>query len=217
MNYREAITPFSSIEEVAQQSVSLLSRGRVAISGGSTYGALFEHWVAAAQGAIEATFFPVDERVVPLEDEASNWRVAKEKLFDPIGDTHSVSNFGADFTAYEELLIREFQGETPDFDVLFLGVGDDGHTASLFPGGAYLTDRSAHLLETISPKAPMERVSLAPKTILNAQEIVVIIDGENKKEIVHKIMKNDDSLPIVQILNEAENCTLYIQKNLLED
>lgn len=216
MNYREKIIPFSTISEVAEKTVPLLSKGRVAISGGSTYGKLFEHWVVAGKETIKATFFPVDERVVPLEDEASNWRVAKEKLFDPIGDTMSISNFGADFISYEELLIREFQGETPDFDVLFLGVGDDGHTASLFPGGKYLSDRTVHLLETISPKAPVERVSLSTKTILNAQKIIVIIDGANKKPIVERILQENEDLPIIQILKEAENATIYVNKKLLE-
>lgn len=217
MNYREIIIPFTTVKEVAQRTVPLLSQGRVAISGGTTYSALFEHWVEAGKGTVSAHFFPVDERVVPLKDDASNWRVAKEKLFDPIGDTTSVRNFAGDFTRYEELLIREFQGETPDFDVVFLGVGDDGHTASLFPGGPYLMDWSTHLIETVSPKAPAKRVSLSPKSILNAQQIVVIIDGANKKPIVEKILKGDKSLPIVQIIEKAENCTIYINRILLED
>lgn len=217
MNYCDTITPFDSLREIAEKTVPFLNVGRVAISGGSTYSALFEHWVATGKDSIKATFFPVDERVVPFEDEASNWRVATEKLFQPLGDEISPGNFGADFVTYEECLIREFQGETPEFDVLFLGVGDDGHTASLFPGGEYLSDRTVHLMETISPKAPVNRVSLSPKSILNAKEIVVIIDGTNKKPIVDRILEDDTTLPIVQILNEASNLTTYINRNLLEE
>lgn len=217
MNYREAVEPFTTVQEVAEKTAPLLRSGRVAISGGSTYGTLFDYWVKAAGDTIGATFFPVDERVVPFEDEASNWRVVKERLFDPIGDTESIDHLGNNFTAYEELLIREFQGETPDFDVLFLGVGDDGHTASLFPGGKYLSDRTSNLLETVSPKEPAERVSLSPKAILNAQNIVVIIDGKNKKQIVERILQEDVTLPIVQILKEVNKGTLYINKELLED
>lgn len=217
MNYGDTIKPFDTLREIAEKTVPLLHMGRVAISGGSTYGALFEHWVEAGKGTIKAQFFPVDERVVPFEDDASNWRVATEKLFQPLGDEISPGNFGADFVTYEECLIREFQGETPEFDVLFLGVGDDGHTASLFPGGEYLTDRTVHLMETTSPKAPVNRVSLSPKSILNAKEIVVVIDGAKKKPIVDRILEGDESLPIVQLLKEATNLTIYINQNLLEE
>src|SRR5438128_972535 len=106
---------------------------RVAVSGGTTFAALFRHWMPEVKRNVEAgetlRFFPVDERTVPFEDAHCNWRVCCEDLLIPAGLAGQKNHHVTTAAQYADLLLREFGGGAVVFDQIFLGIGEDGHTA----------------------------------------------------------------------------------------
>lgn len=181
----------------ARETRASLQGPRVAISGGSTYAGLFPEWVAAGIPA-DVEFFPVDERAVPIDDPASNWGQARRLLFQPLGRTPE--NFAASASAYHDLLLSNF-GAAPVFDSIFLGVGEDGHTASLFPAGPELADQDSIVVETCSPSPPQQRISLGLATLWRARSLIAAVSGETKRTIVERLLQGDTSLPITLALS----------------
>jgi 6-phosphogluconolactonase len=122
-----------------------------------------------------------DERCVPPDDPASNYRMAKEALLDrvPIGPSqvHRMEGERADrdaaALAYEAILPGRL-------DLLVLGLGDDGHTASLFPGAPSLAETQRRVLAVRAPRPPLDRLTITPPVILAARLTVVLVEGTNK-------------------------------------
>ena len=111
-------------------------------------------------------------------------------------------------------LTDQFGSGLPTFDVIFLGIGDDGHTASLFPGGEYLLNSLDAVLETIAPKPPFRRLSLGPAVIRSAKRIVSVLAGRGKESIAARILANDLSLPFCAITaNHPDHC-LWLDNKL---
>jgi len=104
----------------------------------------------------------------------------------------------------------------PVFDVIFLGVGDDGHTASLFPGQPYLDDLTSVVLGTTSPKPPFKRITLGMAPLIAAKRLLVIVAGAEKRNIVARIFGKDQSIPIVNVLSQRKDSTVFMEKFLLE-
>lgn len=90
---RGDLLPFTSLHQVARETLPLLESGNIALSGGSTYAALFPLWAALKPDCSRARFFPADERIVPLKDPASNWRKAYESLLVPVKRAQDVSHY----------------------------------------------------------------------------------------------------------------------------
>lgn len=205
---------FDDLAHCAKLTSKHLLNGNVAISGGSTYTELFRYW-CESKIPISATFFPVDERVVPFDDPQSNWGIAYNNFLKLIGRESDKQNFPTSIKQYTSVLKNHFKNSTIIFDTIFLGVGDDGHTASLFPNGDYFEDRISTVLDTISPKPPTNRITLAPKPLSSANQLITIIYGSNKIDIVKKILANDIEMPIVKILSQRAHSQLIIHKSLL--
>ncbi len=208
------IIPFNKLDTVAAATLPFLKSGRVAISGGSTYTKLFTEW-AKYDAKIDADFFPVDERMVPMSDPESNWGAAKRLLFDPLGLTRQERHFTQNVEQYEKLLEDSFGTSIPEFDVIFLGIGDDGHTASLFPNGDYLDNCEAVVLQTVAPKAPHDRITLGPSVIRKSKKLVSILWGDGKKEIAQRILSGDDSLPFVKVTKDHPDHVLFCGTKLM--
>jgi 6-phosphogluconolactonase len=169
--------------------------GQIVLSGGSTPRAAYQEFVQTAQSVSlpvrETTLWFGDERCVPPDDGRSNYRMAKESLLDPLGDA-APSNvrripgeLGADAAADEyELQLRE--AGAPKFDMLLLGIGPDGHTASLFPDQATLSERSRLVIGVPEPGLEpfVPRVSLTLAGIALAQHVVFLIAGASKADAV---------------------------------
>jgi 6-phosphogluconolactonase len=206
--------PYATLEEVASETLPLISRGAVAVSGGSTYAALFPLWAALEPVCPGVSFWPVDERVVPFGDPASNWGTADSLLLQPLGRGADAAHFARSAAEFEEALHAEL-GTPPCFDCVFLGVGSDGHTASLFPGGSYLHDRSSDVLSTQSPKPPTERISLAPRVLTGARHLVAVVAGQEKAGVVRGMLQGDLDLPIVRILVEHPSPVVYVERSLM--
>jgi len=213
-----ALHPFKSLQQVARETLPLLETGNIALSGGSTYGSLFPLWASLKPDCTNARFFPADERMVPLKDPASNWRKAYESFLVPVKRAQDVSHFPSSADAYDGILNAYFLGFFPVFDVVFLGMGDDGHTASLFPGGYYWNEmETPAVIETESPVPPTRRISLSPEVIIKAHRIVVVIQGEYKTWALKQVFKGNQEIPLVKILEKRSDSILYIDEGLLRE
>lgn len=190
--------------QAARTAVAARGRFAVALSGGSTPRPLFERLAdPALQGAVawEAVdVFWADERCVPPDDERSNYRMAREALLDLVpvedGRVHRIACGDAEPEAAArryEALLRDALGGAPDavprLDLALLGLGADGHTASIFPGSAALeeTDRLALAVPASEPGMPdpvVDRVTLTPPALRAAREVVFLVAGEAKAPAV---------------------------------
>jgi 6-phosphogluconolactonase len=206
---------FDSLSQLASQTVKYLSSGNIALSGGSTYAALFPHWLALKPDCTHSTFFPVDERVVPFEDEQSNWGMIYRNFLRHIGRQDDKNNFPRSVDQYLDILNKHFPSMPPVFDAIFLSAGEDGHTASLFPGEAYLDDMQTVVLQTHSPKAPPERITLGPGVLTYVKKLVVVIAGKKKAWIVPELDKKNRRIPVINILCEHPAPKVFVEKSIM--
>jgi 6-phosphogluconolactonase len=171
------------------------ARGHIVLAGGSTPRAAYEDFVQRAESAVlplaDTTMWFGDERCVPPDDSRSNYLMAKQSLLDPLGDggpgsvRRIAGELGPDAAAssYEEELRS---AGPPVFDLLLLGIGPDGHTASMFPDQDSLSEGSR--LVAGVPQAGLEpfvpRVTLTLPGLALAGHIVFLVSGESKAEAV---------------------------------
>ena len=211
---RAMLSPFDSLESFASATAAYLHKGNIALSGGVTFGRLFSLWAAEAPDCSGASFFPVDERIVPFDDLQSNWGAAYRNFLAPMNKAREKDHAAVTLSRYDDILRHHFNTDTPVFDVIFLGVGDDGHTASLFPGQPYLDDLSSIVLQTTSPKPPYQRITLGMAPLIAAKTVIVIIAGEGKKPIFKRLVEKDLDLPIAKVLSRRKNSQVWVERGL---
>lgn len=173
----------------------------IALSGGSTPQTIFDVLAKEYKDKIDwnkINFYWGDERIVPPTDAESNYRMTKEHLFDklPIKDENifrvkgelSPEEANADYIN----IIKEnipSKNEVPVFDLMILGMGDDGHTASIFPHEMQLWD-SENICEVAThPISGQKRVTLTGGVINNSEQIIFLVTGSNKAEKVKEIFE----------------------------
>jgi 6-phosphogluconolactonase len=168
----------------------------IALTGGSTPKRAYEHAAELEQDWSGAKLWWGDDRCVPPDDELSNYRLAKEALLDVLPEeaaprVHRIPaergpHVGAD--DYEREMRAEFGEQTPRLDFLLLGLGPDGHVASLYPGHDTLdvSDRVAVGVEQPGWKPYVPRVSLTMPVLCAARRIVFLVAGEDKAEAVER-------------------------------
>jgi 6-phosphogluconolactonase len=198
---REAARRFAELAEVI---VADKGRFAVALSGGSTPRAMFSILAEApyADGlpwrAIH--FFWGDERCVPPDHADSNFRMTREALLEkvpvPPENIHRIPADDADperaAAAYAETIARFFN-PTPDdfprFDLIFLGMGADGHTASLFPGTAALQVNNRIVVANYVEKFQSYRITLTAQTINSALNILFLVAGQDKAPALKEVIQ----------------------------
>lgn len=162
-------------------------------------------------------FFWGDERVVPFDDDRNNAKIAFENLLNhisiPRAQVHKVrTDIEPLFAAkdYEKVLKTYFENTEKSFDLILLGVGDDGHTLSLFPGSPVIEERESWVKAVLNEKQKMYRITLMPRIVNNASNIVFIVAGENKSEILRRIIEGpyDPNVLPAQIIKPG-NGNLY--------
>lgn len=207
---------FPTPKEVGQQAAdyvaglaeqAILRRGRftVALSGGSLMDMIAPP-LRRRQEEVKWSawhLFWADERCVPLSHPESNYRLARRTLFDyvdiPLSQIYPIDDSLTPSTAalvYQATLEQVFSGPWPRFDLILLGMGPDGHTASLFPGHPLLQEQKrwvAHL--TDSPKPPPERITLTLPVINRARQVAFVVVGQNKAEALARVRQGDSALP----------------------
>ena len=175
-------------------AVTLRGACALALSGGATPRPAYE---ALAEGPLEdpvpwdrVHVFFGDERAVPPDHPDSNFRMASEALLRRVsvraGNVHRMEAEAADADAAADRYARLLPEA---LDVLVLGVGADGHTASLFPGSPALHERSRRVVPARAPKPPERRLTLTPPVIAAARRILVLAAGADKAEPVARALK----------------------------
>ena len=174
-------------------AVALRGEARLALSGGSTPKALHRRllapeFVAALPWAKVDVLFG-DERCVPPTDKDSNFRMARETLLDhlPVPPRRVIA---VDGTLPPEEAADRYGEEvtaTP-LDLVLLGLGDDGHTASLFPGGAGFAPSDPIAVAALAPGHPQRRVSLSLATLLRARALLFLVLGRSKGDALRSVL-----------------------------
>ena len=172
----------------------------IVLSGGSTPRTLYSLLASQFRPQIPWAYVHVfwgDERYVPPEDPRSNYRMARETLLDhvacPQANVHPMPTHfpKADAAAreYERTLRNHFVGEWPHFDLVLLGIGDDGHTASLFPGSLALAERTRWVAAAQAPLERQSRLTLTLPVLCRAAAIHVLVAGAAKREALRHVLE----------------------------
>ena len=194
--------------EIAGQAVSVRGHFCAALSGGRTPEGFFQKLSLAGDAPLwRAThIFMADERMVPPDDDASNFKMMNGALFNkapiPRENIHPVpTDCPVDICAQRyESGIRAFfklaAGASlfPVFDLVHLGLGDDGHTASLFPGSDVLKE-NRRLAAPVPDGNRHDRVTLTYPVLNGARNVIFLVAGEDKAWVLRRVAEKDPSLP----------------------
>lgn len=228
----EALASAAAAEFVRLADEATLSGGSftVAVSGGSTPRALFRLLAgegdASYRGQVpweKIQVFWGDERHIPPEHPESNYRMASETWLSrvpvPPANVHRVRgeqpDAGKAAASYEQTLRECFrlQGdERPRFDLILLGMGADGHTASLFPGTPAIRERERLVLAQWIEKLQAYRITLTPPVLNNAAAVIFLVSGEEKAETLRTVLEGEyrpDRFP-AQIVRPTKGRLLWL-------
>jgi len=215
-------------EVVARAQKALRARRRftLALSGGSTPRRLYESLAGAEIDWARTQVFFGDERCVPPEHADSNYRMAREALLSKIAipekNVHRVKSEDADperaAKAYEQELQGFFKlrpGEMPTFDLVLLGMGPDGHCASLFPGTTALAEEVRLAVAPYVEKLGSWRVTLTAPVFNHARSVLFLVAGEDKANALKGVLESDrpaDELPAKLVKPSAGELLWWVDK-----
>jgi 6-phosphogluconolactonase len=199
----------------------------VALSGGSTPKIWFEELVKNHKDDIDwnkVHFYWGDERCVPPDDEDSNYGMTKKYLLEHINipeeNIHRILGELAPEKAAElykkELTNISFRDTIPAFDLVILGLGEDGHTASIFPHQIELWDSDAFCVVATHPDSGQQRISLSGKIINNARSISFLVTGSKKADMVMEIINENEvsiNYPASRVRPENNNLFWFLDES----
>ena len=186
--------------EEARRRIDESGRFAVALAGGSTPKATYEILAREYGGPEDLDWSKVhaffgDERSVPPDHEDSNYRVAQEALLShvPVGSVHRMRGEmePREAAALYEKELEEFFGGPPVLDLVLLGIGEDGHTASLFPDTPALDARDRWAVENPVEKLNTTRLTLTVPAVDAARKVAFLVAGEGKAEALEEILEGD--------------------------
>jgi 6-phosphogluconolactonase len=197
----------------------------IALSGGRITLKFFAAAIELAQAtSVPFTgvhFFWADERCVPPDDPESNFAAADKDFFRPLGiaagNIHRIRGEDALAKAAESAtaeILRVAPQNTdhqPVLDLIFLGMGEDGHVASLFPRepASAMADKSVYRAIQNSPKPPPNRVTLGYPAIAAARQVWVLASGAGKETALHDSLKPDGQTPLARVLRLREQTRIF--------
>jgi len=217
--------------EMVSEAAEASGRARIAVSGGSTPNAAFQLLADPNQPYRkrmpweDLELFWVDERTVPPDHPDSNYRMTREALLDHVTllpqQVHRMEGeLDPEVAAarYESELRNTFRlegAETPRFDLISLGMGDDGHTASLFPRTAAIHEMGRLVTANEVPQHNTWRITLTWPVINQARSVFFMIAGGDKAERVHEVFmgpRDPERLPSQLIWPSGGILTLFLDK-----
>jgi 6-phosphogluconolactonase len=178
-------------------------RASLALSGGGTPGPAYRLLAEAKLPWERVDVFFVDERFVPPDHVDSNYRMVEDTLLGPLGLPSSQVFRMEGEREDRDAAARDYEAKLPPvLDVVLLGMGPDGHTASLFPGHPALEERSRRVLAVVGPKPPPWRMTLTLPVLLASRHVLNLVAGEAKRDAVRRAMEGDVSLPAARVTNQ---------------
>jgi 6-phosphogluconolactonase len=192
--------------EIVRESVAQRGRFSIALSGGHTPTKMYELW---ASGPFRhqtpwnhVHLFWGDERYVPPDDAESNFRLARETLIShvpiPPQNVHPIPTFSASPDKSAEIYegeLRNFFGAEPEFDLQLMGLGAEGHTASLFPGSPALEEKQRWVVAVEVTAAPPRRLTLTLVVLNRGRNTMFLVSGSEKREIIATLRSEPESKP----------------------
>lgn len=233
VNYELKI--FSSIEELAETFANILftevsaskDNFNLALSGGTTPKFIFNFLADNYQTKInlnKINFFWGDERCIPPTNDESNYKMAFDNLLSKI-NIPGINIFRIKGEVDPEIEAKNYskiihnnlppQNHLPVFDMIMLGLGEDGHTASIFPNQMYLLNDRNICSVAVHPKTKQKRITLTGRIINNSRNIVFIVTGSSKSKIVYDILNgsiNSKNYPAAFIQPASGKLTWLIDK-----
>jgi 6-phosphogluconolactonase len=204
----------AKLAELIQKAILKYGEARVLISGGSSPKAIYAQLSEEKLNWERVKFGLVDERFVELRDKDNNERMIRSTLcqnnakkvglvgmvVDPSNLQNNLELTRSNYKLFEERI-----------DLCLLGMGEDGHTASLFPGdeqsASLLNTNEIGVFNTISPNYPFNRITCSKEMLSKSENTLLLIVGEKKKEVLEHAMHS--SLPISYVIKEFNNLAVY--------
>jgi 6-phosphogluconolactonase len=192
---------------IGQLSLETTGRFSLVLSGGTTPRPLYELLAkppfSKSLDWNKVEFFWGDERVVSPDDPSSNYRMAREAMLDqlkiPAAHIHRIRAEEKDLDkaarAYEDEITKvlgEVSGggrKPPHFNLFLLGMGPDGHTASIFPGTDAIEEKERWVIPVDVPSLGVKRITMTPELINSAHFIIFMVTGKNKAEVVANVLQ----------------------------
>lgn len=233
------IEVFKDKQTVAEKFSKFLSKRiqdakefHVALSGGSTPKVVFDHLAEEYEDKIDWSKLHLywgDERCVAPDDEESNYNMTKQHLLSkidfPEANIHRIKGENdpeEEARRYSKLLdekLPNMEG-VPQFDMVLLGMGSDGHTASIFPKDIKLWDDDRNCVVATHPETGQKRVSITGKLINNAKTVAFLVTGESKSSKVEDIIsqKNDyKSYPASKVKPKSDDLYWFMDRKAAGD
>jgi 6-phosphogluconolactonase len=191
-----------------REAIKQRGRGAIALSGGHTPEKMYALWAANEKYRNETDWNRVhlfwgDERYVPQDDPLSNYRMTREALLShvpiPAANVRAVpTNLPTPekaAEAYDQDLRKFFGSAAPAFDVTLLGLGPEGHTASLFPDSPALAEKSRWVVPVQVAAVPPNRLTFTLPVLNSSRNTYFLVSGENKRQILAALRAEPDSRP----------------------
>ncbi|HYX49295.1 MAG TPA: 6-phosphogluconolactonase [Ktedonobacteraceae bacterium] len=192
------------ILRIAKEAINLHGRFTIALTGGTTPGEAYRLLASEPmQRQIDwqrVHVFWGDERCVPHTDPESNYYLAQEALFNkvtiPMSQIHPMPANKPDRDAASQAYTVEMQqafgtNGIPNFDLIHLGMGPEGHTASLFPHQASLHEKHKLVIPVSVPKPPPDRLTFTPPLLNAARNVLFLVTGSEKASALHAVLEGE--------------------------
>jgi 6-phosphogluconolactonase len=182
------------IATVIEQAIADRGRASVMLAGGSTPRAVHRQLALSPRIAWDKVeIFFGDERAVPPGNPQSNYHMARESLLDAVSIPSSRVHRMEAERPDREAAAEEYARQLPErLDLIILGLGEDGHTASLFPGSSALRETARKVVAVMGPKPPPQRLTVTPPVIAAAREKIILVSGTGKAGAVARALEGPD-------------------------
>jgi 6-phosphogluconolactonase len=202
---------FESLQEIELNTVGPIN---IALSGGNTPLPILQLLQKKRLSWDRYSFFMVDERCVANDNPASNYGNIQKVFFNQIESSkfpvvREGISYKESLAFYKEEIVKHVPINAngfPEFDLILLGMGDDGHTASLFPETKALLETKEVVVLNEVPQLKTKRITLTYPVLINSKQIIVIVKGESKEEIIKELYSGaSPDYPILKLINSHSN------------
>jgi 6-phosphogluconolactonase len=189
------------LAEALGQALAGGGRASIALSGGKTTGPIYRALAAMPLPWERVDFYFADERCVPPDHPESNYLLAEETLLRPVKAKPEQVHRMEGERENRDAAARDYEARLPPvLDVVVLGMGEDGHTASLFPGHSALEERKRRVLAVVGPKPPPWRLTLTLPVLQGARKVLGVVSGAGKRDAVKRVLAGEN-LPSARVTN----------------